>query len=403
MDNRHNGLTRRQWLKGAGAAGLAPLLVKTARAQSAQPAAKEGRVSTRPFGKTGVSVSILALGTMFDVVSNQLLLKQALNWGVTYWDTADCYAGGRSEEGFGTFFGRYPQRRKEVFLVTKSCGRSPQQMTELLERSLSRMKTDYIDLYFLHGISGFKEVHPDTRRWAEAAKAKRKIRFFGFSTHKNMEQCLLDAATRGYIDGIMMAYNYRLMHTDEMRRAVDACTKAGIGLTAMKTQGGGPVQQESDAELKLAGRFLKTGFTEQQARIKAVWENPQIASVCSQMPSIGVLTSNVAAALDKTRLSAVDRDLLQKHAVETASAYCAGCAHICEDAIGSAVPVSDVMRCLMYHRNYGEAGLARTAFAEIPHAARLQMTQVDYQIAEQRCPRKLPIARLMAEAVSMLA
>jgi predicted aldo/keto reductase-like oxidoreductase len=118
---------------------------------------------------------------------------------------------------------------------------------------------------------------------------------------------------------------------------------------------------------------------------------------------MGVLTSNVAAALDKTRLSAVDRELLRRHDAETASAYCAGCAHICEEASGSVVPVSDVMRCLMYHRNYGEAGLARAAFAEISQEARAQMTRVDYQDAEQRCPRKLPIARLMAEAVSILA
>lgn len=46
-------------------------------------------VPKRPFGKTGDKVSILGLGGMFDIPSNQLLLKQSIKWGVTYWDTAD--------------------------------------------------------------------------------------------------------------------------------------------------------------------------------------------------------------------------------------------------------------------------------------------------------------------------
>ncbi len=76
----------------------------------------------------------------------------------------------------------------------------------------------------------------------------------------------------------MMTYNYRLMHTDEMRRAVEACVKAGIGLTAMKTQGGGQVLTGGPEEIRIGGRFVQGGFTEGQAKLKAVWENPQIAS-----------------------------------------------------------------------------------------------------------------------------
>ena len=81
-----------------------------------------------------------------------------------------------------------------------------------------------------------KQLTKAVKAWAEKAKADGKIRFFGFSTHKNMEASLLEGAKLGWIDGIMTTYNYRLMNTDDMKRAVEACTKAGIGLTAMKTQ-----------------------------------------------------------------------------------------------------------------------------------------------------------------------
>jgi len=137
---------RRQFLKAAGVGLLLStggITAGAARAGTDGTAA--GTVATRPFGKSGRQVSMLSLGGMFDIPSNQLLLKQALRWGVTYWDTADCYGGGRSEKGIGKFFRRYPQKRSRVFLVTKSDKRDPKGMTRLLERSLQRLETDYID------------------------------------------------------------------------------------------------------------------------------------------------------------------------------------------------------------------------------------------------------------------
>lgn len=130
---------------------------------------------------------------------------------------------GKSEIGIGQFFGKYPEARKEVFLVTKSDSRDPEGMTKLLHRSLDRMKTDHVDCYFIHGMKKIEEINQETRIWVEKAKAEGKIRFFGFSTHSNMEDLLLGAARLGWVDGIMASYNFRLMHTDKMKAAVDAC------------------------------------------------------------------------------------------------------------------------------------------------------------------------------------
>ena len=401
----HSKCSRRGFFKLTGASAAAglcgPLL---AGGQPAAAASEPLEVPTRPFGKSGMDVSILSLGGMFDIARNHLMLKQALQWGVTYWDTADCYRYGiGSEKGFGKFFSRYPESRERVFLVTKSDRRSPGGMSKLLDRSLDRLQTDYIDLYFIHAVRSIDELDDDTRAWAEKRKAEGKIRLFGFSTHSNMENCLLAAAKLGWIDGIMMTYNFRLMHTDRMRRAVDACTAAGIGLTAMKTQGGGQVKTDSDTELELAGRFVKRGFTDAQARLKAVWENPQIASICSQMPNMSLLMSNAAAAADQLSLSKIETDLMQAYAGETASAYCAGCVDLCESAVGAALPVGDVMRALMYCRSYGDRDRARELFAQIPAGARRQIAMTDFTAAERRCPQKLAIGRLMREAVDELA
>lgn len=401
-------LSRRDFFRTAGALGTGSLLAaREALAQSKDAAtgdtgARE-TVPLRPFGKTGVQVSSLSLGGMFDIPSNQLVLKQAMNWGVTYWDTADCYSGGKSETGMGQFFKKYPESRAKVFLVTKSDSRDPDGMTALLNQSLGRLNTDFIDLYFLHGVSSIRELTPATKAWAEKAKADKKIKFFGFSTHSNMEDCMLGAAELGWIDGIMMSYNFRNMHQDKMKKAVDACVRAGIGLTAMKTQGGGPVGMDSETELELAGRFLKQNFTDKQAKLKAVWENPAIASICSQMPNMTILMSNVAAALNRSQLSAEDLQLMERYAQETASSYCAGCATLCEAAVGGAVPVRDVMRCLMYYHSYGEHERARRLFGHIPPQVRLCLPDLDYTAAEQNCPQRLHIGKLMREAAALLA
>jgi predicted aldo/keto reductase-like oxidoreductase len=206
-----------------------------------------------------------------------------------------------------------------------------------------------------------------------------------------------------WIDAVMMTYNFRLMHIPKMQEAVNACVKAGVGLVAMKTQGGGPVKCDSEAELKMAGRFVEKGFTDKQARLKAVWENPHIASICSQMPNLTILGANVAAARDMTKLTRGDFESLREYAQESACGYCAGCGHICMAAMGGAVPVSEVMRCLMYHQDYGDPDLARRTFAGLSADIRQRLTAVDYTQAEQACPQGLPIATLMRQATEVLA
>jgi hypothetical protein len=168
----------------------------------------------------------------------------------------------------------------------------------------------------------------------------------------------------------MLKYDFRLMHTDAMKSAVDAATKAGIGLTAMKTQSKSPVATETEADLKMGGHFIQRGFTQQQAKLKAIWENPQIAAICSQMPNLNILHANIAAALDKTSLTAADHAALRQYAEATRMEHCAGCTHICETALNQPVPVGDVMRCLMYHRAYGDQELARKVFGQLPETAR---------------------------------
>jgi predicted aldo/keto reductase-like oxidoreductase len=408
MESKSSECSRRAFFKISGTAGMGALLSPLAadardgfQGIDTFLTAGEARVPTRIFGRTGIPVSILALGGMFDTGANQLILKQALRWGVTYWDTADCYGHGESEIGFGKYFAKYPQDRGKVFLVTKSDSRDPGGMSQLLARSLKRLNTSYIDLYFLHGVRSIDELDDHTRKWARKAKADGKIKLFGFSAHRNMAELLAAAAKRDYIDGIMLTYNFRTMHAPEMKAAIDACVQAGIGLTAMKTQAGrswlgGGAEKAGAAMVET---FIQKGMTKHQAKLKAVWTNSHIASICSQMPDMTILKANVAAAMDTAPLTSRQMRLLEQYALETADQYCAGCGHICEAAVAGRVPIGDIMRFHMYRRSYGRLDWAQEHFHRLGPEVHRCLAHTDFAAAERCCPQKMPIARLMRQAL----
>jgi predicted aldo/keto reductase-like oxidoreductase len=342
---------------------------------------------------------------MFDITENQLILRANLQHNITYWDTAYGYAGGNSEIGIGTFFENNPEVRKELFIVTKASGAyTPEAVEERLQTSLKRMNTDYIDLFYgVHGCDNpVPQLNEGLRKWAEDAKKRKLIRFFGFSTHKNMAQCLMAASKLGWIDAIMTSYNVSLMQNPQMQEAVQACNEAGIGLIAMKVLLG-VQRKQAEAEDKMVTHFIDKGYTREQALIKAVLEDKRIAAACIRMENGTLLRSNVAAVLDKINLTRADKDVLRQYAAESCSGYCAGCAHICGAALPEAPYTSDIMRYLMYYNSYGTRQEARELFAQIPIDVRSKLLSINYRPAEARCPQRMPIGNLIAEAVRKLA
>lgn len=396
-------------MKTIGVAGLGSVLVSKVKADSNEPNAagqkqqdQTPQVPTRKFGKSGPDVSALSLGAI-QLIDNQVILTSSLKWGVTYWDTAYGYTNGNSEICIGKFLAARPEMRKKLFIATKaSHAVGAEQVGGRLQESLKRMNTDYVDVFYgVHVLDNMSQLTEDLKPWAENAKKKGLIKYFGFSTHSNMARNLFEASKLGWVDAILTTYNFRLTKDPLMQKAIDACHKAGIALTAMKTQKS--VNVETDEDKKLIEHFSSKGFTDGQAKIKAVMEDERIAAVTVGMNSVALINENVAAMLDKTKLAQDDKAVLDAYASATCSGYCAGCSHICDAAVAGVSNINDVMRSLMYHNSYGNIQLARQTFAEIPADVRSRLLTADYRLAEQRCPQRMPIARLVREAVGKLA
>jgi predicted aldo/keto reductase-like oxidoreductase len=417
MKEKHNNINRRNFLKTIGAAGLGSVFASAqVKADPNEPNTGKTQepqypqVPRRKLGKTGVEVSCLGIGTMFNLVDSQVLLRSALKYGVNYWDTANSYAGGNSELGIGKYLSKNPEVRKELFIVSKaSDARTVADVEKRLRTSFERMNTDYIDLYYgVHGLDDPGQLTDELKQWAQDAKKRKLIRFFGFSTHKNMAKCLAAAAKLDWIDAIMTSYNFRLMQDQGLQDAIEACHRAGKAVIAMKTTGKTTIRWfrlsiETEADKKLVDSFLQRGFSEEQAALKLVLQDKRISTAAVQMENVAVLTANVAAALDKTELTEADKEVFKEYTQATCSGYCAACAYICDAALPDAPYISDIMRYLMYYNSYGDKERARKLFAQIPGNVRDKLLSTDYSPAEARCPQHLPIGQLIAEAVSKLA
>jgi len=392
------------------------------------------QMPVRVLGKTGVPVSILGLGGSIDPAGYPLLLRVALNMGINYWDSSTGYGNGRNEEVIGQFFSKYPEDRKKVFQVTKASRTTdPERMTGQLNLSLERMQTDQIDLYLIHMLQDPELLNPNIKEWVEQKKKEGNIKFFGFSCHSNMAPMLMRASTLGWIDAVMTTYNYQLMNNDEMKKALDACVEANIGLIAMKTQGQriGPPQNMSEEQrgsqpspggspqgpppgtqtqgsiqeiddLSAVSHFMKNGYTLEQAKLKAVWEDKRIVTCLSEMTNLTMMKANVAAAVDGVKLSRRDMEMLDNLAQNCRSLYCQGCMR-CESAMSSESRIPDILRYMMYYSSYGKTDDARRLFGELPAAVKESLSLRDYLPAERACPNKIEIGNAMRRAAQILA
>jgi predicted aldo/keto reductase-like oxidoreductase len=399
-----SGVNRRGFLQTGALATASALTLASGGSQAAQePAAP--RLPRRTLGKTGVDVTILNLGTWQNPGLNRLL-RFAYASGVRYFDTAKSY---RSEPAIGQWLQAMPEVRKQIFLVTKDSPRTPRQMMEMLDERLAALKTDYVDLFFIHALGDHHSPDDainivkgrELKETAEAIKKSGKARFIGFSSHHAYRAQIIEAAAEaGIVDAIMLQYTPWLDKDHPLNRALDACHKRGIGLISMKQVAG---QSNVLNEVPKHVPFLKKKkLSPYQGLLHAIWTDERIASSCVSMRNIDQVKENTHAAAVFEPLKKVEIEQLRDACLTAGPTFCADCDGRCARAAGTRAALGDLTRLLTYHEQYGSRTEARRLFAAMSETEK-NWSGADLEAAQQACPNHLDFASLLPRADRHLA
>jgi uncharacterized protein len=290
---------RRHFLQaGLAATGTvigAPILQSSMAAAAAPAAAtntSSDQIPRRALGKTGEQVSIIGLGgyhlgTMQSLDDAVRLVQEAVDAGVTFFDNAWEYNDHRSEE----WMGRALQgRRDKVFLMTKVCthGRDKNVAMQQLEESLKRLRTDHLDLWQIHEV--IYENDPDLHfakggviEALDEAKKQGKVRFVGFTGHKNPSIHLKMLAHNYPFDTVQMPLNcFDGTYRSFEQQVLPEVNRRGIAALGMKSLGGD-------------GQPILHGVVGPEEALRYAMSLP-VAATISGMDSLNVLHQNLAIA-----------------------------------------------------------------------------------------------------------
>ncbi|MBX6315348.1 MAG: aldo/keto reductase [Isosphaeraceae bacterium] len=398
-------LNRRGFLQ-TGALATASAMTLADGATAADSPASKPTLPRRPLGKTGVELTVLDLGTFRKPGAADRLIRLAYAQGIRVFDTADCYG---TEPTLARWFRERPEVRKEIFLVTKDHPRGgPRELIPQLDRRLAQLQTDYVDLFFIHGI-GPREYGRQSLQWPkskefketiEAIKKSGKARFVGFSCHDALRaEYLQAAADGGFIDAIMLQYTPWLAQDAPLNRALDACHKKGIGLISMKQVAGHADLQEV---FRRAPMLKDKGLTPYQGLLHAIWTDERITTCCVSMVNTDQIRENVAAAQRFEPLKKAEIDQLRDACLAASPTFCADCDGRCARAAGTDAALGDLTRLLTYYDHYGYRSEARRQYAALSEAERC-WHGADLDAARRACPNDLNFAALLPRVDRHLA
>jgi aryl-alcohol dehydrogenase-like predicted oxidoreductase len=324
--------------------------------------------SYRRLGRTGVEVSDIALGSgrIHPDRDGEEIARLAIERGVNYFDTAPDY----SETGSEIALGRALKgRRDRIFVATKFCtphghleeGTPVEQYMKVVEESLVRLQTDYVDLVHIHSCDTVERLlDPNAHEAFDRLKQQGKVRFLGVSTHTpNLEQVANAAIDSDRFDVMMLAYHYGAW--PRLGEIIDRAAANDIGVVAMKTLRG------SKHHGLLWDRDERDSYT--QASFKWVLSNPSVACLVISLWESGQLDEFLYAS--GRQPTTRDLAVLERYGELVAETHCRPHCGVCLESCPEGLPIHDVLRHRMYYEDYGaEKEAMRRAPMRVPMASR---------------------------------
>ena len=305
-------MSRRKFMTGAAAVGAAAFAAGGGPA-SANPIPQEphkspGEVPKRPMGKTGLQCSIIGiggyhLGSVDEEKDAMNLVAKAMDLGVNFFDNAWEYHDGMSEERLGRAL---EGKRDRAIVMTKVCthGRDKNLAMRMLDESLRRLRTDHLDVWQIHEV--IYENDPDlifgpngAIEALQLAKQQGKVRFIGFTGHKNPKIHLKMLSHNFPFDTIQMPLNcFDANFRSFEKQVLPEANQRGMAVFGMKSLGG-------------SGEMVRTGAITPAEGLRYAMSLP-VATTISGIDSVGVLEQNLEIAGGFTPMSASEMQKLRE-------------------------------------------------------------------------------------------
>ncbi|MCL1843185.1 MAG: aldo/keto reductase [Defluviitaleaceae bacterium] len=375
----------------------------------------EGMSKRMPYRDDKISgnkLSALGFGCMrfpSDIKETERMILAAIDGGVNFFDTAYIYP--KSEITLGEILAKH-KKRKKVYIATKlplSLCKSYEDFDRFFEQQLARLKTNYIDYYFMHSIINYaqweKMLELGIEKWLDKKKNAGQIRHVGFSFHGSRDEFLKVLNSREW-EFCMIQYNYYDQNYQAGKTGLLAAAEKGIPVFAMEP---------------LLGGRLATGLPQKAVRLFAdanpertpaewalnwLWNHPEITVVLSGMSSLKITEANLSAArafepLSENELAVYDDIIsLFKKSFRipcTACNYCLPCPKGIDiparfSAYNASYTQNWFTGIMMYMTGIG-------ALSENPISAKLCNACGH---CERNCPQNLPIRKSLKKVTGRL-
>jgi len=371
----------------------------------------------RKFGNTGVNISALGFGCMrfkefqdengnwqVDQEHTTQMLMKAYELGVNYFDTALYYCHSNSEIAVGKALAPI---REKVYISTKcplDLVNSPEDYEKVLDQSLAKLGTDYIDFYHFWGINQEvfdKKIVPlGLMEKALEMKAKGKIRHISFSFHDTPE-ALKHIIDNGYaLESVLLQYNLIDRVNEDM--ILYAASK-GLGVVVMGPVGGGRLAAPTELSQRLGSGNLNT----YELALRFVLGNPGVCCALSGMENVEMVEKNASVAslevpMTEEQWHSIGENM--ENLKKFSELYCTGCNYCQPCPRGIVIP--KIFLAYTYHNVYGMDELAkRTWTGYINNEKNPGVTSkecVDCGHCEKKCPQHLKIRELLKKVEPIL-
>ena len=265
----------------------------------------------RDFGKLGWKVSALGFGAMrLPIIGNDAakidepeaihMIRYAIDHGVNYLDTAYPYHRGNAESLVGKALEE--GYRKKVKLATKMPSwliNSKQDMDKYLDEQLSRLRTNQIDFYLLHGLGSErwkKLADLGVLKWLDQKQDEQKIKYAGFSFHDEYEifKKIIDSYDKWTLCQIQ--YNYMDSDYQAGTEGLKYAASKGLAVVVMEPISGGRLAMKQPPEIETVWNKAKIKRTPAEWALQWVWNQPEVSVALSGMSTMDQVKENIHSA-----------------------------------------------------------------------------------------------------------